>query len=286
MRQKLSPEADLRSESQRMIRLLDLISLAGVTLTDYKIHCATTGSKSTPLEAFFDGKFREWQEDQNQRNFECAQILSLIHLGADRWLFGGVYSVEGVTQHTDGPKPKYRYATSELPGMEDLVGRVVVQFDKTFRASYLRDSSYGEKLAVREIRQERLSVGDFPGYNGVLVSRRLLRTIIREEIPSWRSALSSVSGVYLIVDTTNGKQYVGSACGVGGIWQRWSAYANNGHGGNKELVLLLQRNGEEYADNFQYSILEVSDLYTSQESALERESHWKKVLCSGAYGYN
>jgi GIY-YIG catalytic domain len=268
-----------------MIRLLDLISLCGVKLANYKIHCAT-GSKPTPLEAFFDGKFKQWQEGQNQRNFECAQILSLIHMGADRWLFVGVYSVEGIARRTEGPKPRYMYATSELRGLEDLVGRAVVQFDKTFRASYLRGSSYGEKLAVSEIRRERLSVGDFPGYNAVLVSRQLLRTIIREEIPSWRSALSSVSGVYLIVDTTNGKQYVGSASGVGGIWQRWDAYARNGHGGNKDLVLLLDKNGAAYADNFQYSILEVSDLYTSQETVLERETHWKKVLCSGKHGYN
>ena len=44
-----------------MIRLLDLITLAGVSLADYKIHCAT-GFNPTPLEAFFDGKFKQWQE--------------------------------------------------------------------------------------------------------------------------------------------------------------------------------------------------------------------------------
>ncbi len=268
-----------------MIRLLDLISLAGVKLADYKIHCAT-GSKPTPLEAFFDGKFRQWQEDQKQRNFKYAQIVSLIHMGADRWLFGGVYSVDGVESRTTGLKPGYRYATTELPGLEHLVGRAVIQFDKKFRASYLLGGSYGEKLTVTEIRMERLSVGDFPGYNGALVSHQLLRTIIREEIPSWRSALSSVSGVYVIVDTTNGKQYVGSACGVGGIWQRWAAYADNGHGGNRKLITLLKEKRAAYASNFQYSILEVSDLYTSQQRILDRESHWKKVLCSSKYGYN
>jgi hypothetical protein len=268
-----------------MIHLLDLISLTGVTFADYKIHCAT-GSKPTPLEAFFDGKFKQWQEDQNQRNFECAQVLSLIHLGTDQWLFAGVYSVEGWEPRRAGLGQGYRYATTELPGLEHLAGRVVVQFNKTFRASYLLGTSYGEKLTVSEIRKERLSVGDFPGYNGVLVSHQLLRTVIREEIPSWRSALSNVSGVYVIVDTANGKQYVGSACGVGGIWQRWTAYAKDGHGGNKELITLLQEKGAAYTSNFQYSILEVSDLYTSQDSILARESHWNKVLCSSKYGYN
>jgi hypothetical protein len=74
-----------------MIQLLDLVRLAGVTVADYKIHYAS-GSKPTPLEAFFDGTFKEWQENQNQKNFQCGQILSSIHMGGDRWLFGDVYS--------------------------------------------------------------------------------------------------------------------------------------------------------------------------------------------------
>lgn len=268
-----------------MIRLLDLVSLAGVKLSNYKIHCAT-GTKPTPLEAFFDGKFKQWQERQNQENFKCKHVVSLIHLGAVRWLFAGVYSVEGVESLTVNLKTRYRYTTIELPGLEHLVGRAVVHFDKAFRASYLRGDSYGEELLISELRKEPLSVGDFPGYNGVLLSHQVLRTVIRQEIPSWRSALSSVSGVYVIVDTANGKQYVGSACGGCGIWQRWAAYAAIGHGNNKELRMVLDEKGVEYASNFQYSILEVSDLYTSQESILARESHWKNVLCSRKFGYN
>ncbi len=132
-----------------MIRLIDLISLAGITLADYKVHFATEGpSGSNPLDAFLDGKWKEWQEGQNRRNFSCAQILSLIYLRADRWLFAGVYAVDGVKTLRLGPKPQYKYATTELSGLEHLVGRVVVQFNKNFRQSYPRGSSYGEKLLI------------------------------------------------------------------------------------------------------------------------------------------
>ena len=34
------------------------------------------------------------------------------------------------------------------------------------------------------------------------------------------------------------------------IWQRWSEYAKNGHGGNIELKELLRENGEDYKYNF------------------------------------
>ncbi len=139
---------------------------------------------------------------------------------------------------------------------------------------------------VVEVREERMSVGEFPGYNGVLVSHQILRTVVREEIPTWRTALSNVAGVYVVVDTVTGKQYVGSAYGVGGFWQRWKAYSQIGHGGNKELVALLAKEGAEYASNFQFSILEVADLNASKERILAREVHWKNVLCSRKHGYN
>ena len=66
---------------------------------------------------------------------------------------------------------------------------------------------------------------------------------VRRGEPSWQAALSSISGVYLILDTKTGKTYVGSAYGEGGIWQRWSCYAETGHGRNVELIALLQSKG-------------------------------------------
>jgi hypothetical protein len=268
-----------------MIRLIDLIRLAGVELGNYKIHLAT-GCNPTPLEAFFDGKFKRWQEEQNQRNFQCEEIVSLIYLGGERWLFAGVFLVKGVQPRLVGAIQRYLYLTEEVPGLEHLTGRAIVRFQKNFRASYLRGATYGKELLVDELRGQRLSVGDFPGYNGVLLSFQILCTIIREEIPSWRSALRSVSGVYLVVDTANGKQYVGSACGGEGIWQRWMAYVATGHGGNKELKVLLSEKGSECARNFQFSILEVCDLNASQEHVVGRETHWKDVLLSREFGYN
>ncbi len=40
-----------------MIKFIDIISMAGIKLYDYKIHCAT-GKDWPPLEAFFDGQFK------------------------------------------------------------------------------------------------------------------------------------------------------------------------------------------------------------------------------------
>jgi len=268
-----------------MLKITDLIKLSGVKLGDFKIHCAT-GDKPTPLEAFFDGSWKEWQETQNQENFKCNQILSLIYLGGCRWLFAGVFNVLDVTPGNAHNPNGYKYATEEVTGLGHLTGRAIVEFSKTFRASYLRGSKYENELLVVALRDARLTVGEFPGFNSVLLSHAILRTIVRESNPSWLAALGNVAGVYVITDNTTGKQYVGSAYGGVGIWQRWSAYANTGHGGNKELRQLLNLKGPDHVDAFQYSILEVCDLNSSDEYIIDRESHWKKVLRTREFGLN
>ena len=73
-----------------MLKLVDLIRLSNVALDDWKIHCAT-GKKSSPLDAFLNGTWEAWQQEQTKENFKCSQVVSLIHLGQDRWLFAGVY---------------------------------------------------------------------------------------------------------------------------------------------------------------------------------------------------
>ncbi len=95
-----------------MIKLLDLINLAGLSLNRFKIHCAT-GKNQAPLEAFFDGKFKEWQEYQNQHNFQCDEIISLIYLSGDKWLFAGIFAVLGVKERKKGNKILFQYSTEE-----------------------------------------------------------------------------------------------------------------------------------------------------------------------------
>ncbi len=278
-----------------MIKLMDIIRLSGITLHKFKIHCAT-GVNPSPLDAFLEGRFKHWQECQNQQNFKCDEIVSLIHRGGDKWLFAGVYAVEGVQPRAKGdsnywapeglPHHWFEYSTRELEGLDDLTGRVIVQFDKNFRASYLIGNKHAENILVSEIRDQRISIKDFPGYRSVLLAFHLLVMIVQQNLVDWKTALSNVPGVYIITDKKAGKYYIGSAYGDEGIWQRWCAYAKDGHGGNKELKKLLQNKSEHYANNFQIAILEVCDLNISNEEVIKRESHWKDVLCTREFGYN
>jgi hypothetical protein len=267
-----------------MIQLLDILKLQEIYLGSYKIHFASDPSGlSSPLSAFFEGKFQEWQDTQRGLNFQCDTILSLIKIDNDYWLFAGVYrplSVEKIAESY------YRYHTELLPNQNDLIGRVIVKFRRIFRNSYVWGHRYGDQLEIAEIRSERMSIREFPGYNKVIISYRELQLIINQNEPGWKSALSNVQGIYLITDNANGKNYVGSAYGIGGLWSLWENYALNCHGGNCELQNLIEENGKIYADNFQFSILEIADMHMGRDMISEREQYWKNALLSKRYGYN
>lgn len=267
------------------LRLCDLIKLAHVELGHFKIHLAT-GWPNPPLEAYFEGKFKQWQEYQNRRNFQCDHVVSLIHLRGDKWLFVGVWQVQGVTAKKNPTKSWFEYSTREVPGLEHLSGRVIVEFSRSFRASYLQGSRFADSLLVSQVLEERMSMADFPGYSSVIITFAQLRHIVGRDLAAWHSALRSVAGVYLITDLKHGKHYVGSACGTGGIWDRWSVYASNCHGGNRELRALLAGLGAAHAHNFQFSILEICDPMQTEDQVRSRENHWKTVLRTREFGYN
>ena len=268
-----------------MIKLVDLLKITGVYLNSYKIHCAASRDDS-PLEAFFEGRFKTWQEHQSQQNFRCDEIISLIHLQNDKWLFAGIYQVLGVKHRKQGEKSWFEYGTKEMAGLEHLTGRVVVQFRKHFLASYLIGTKYIDQLLVSAIHEKRMRVSDFSGYNAVNLSYRLLRTVVRKNIPQWKAALSNVGGVYLVTDNQTGKHFVGKAHSGDTIWHQWVSFAINGHGEIKTLRRLLSREVGDYQFNFQFSILEVCDLNTSRDFIDARADHWKEVLRSITFGYN
>jgi len=207
-----------------------------------------------------------------QENFKCDFVVSLISLEGEKWLFVGVYKILGVTK---GSNPSFLYKTELLPNQDDLIGRVIVHYKRTGRASYIWGYKYGKNLEVVEVKPTRISIGEFPGFNKVKLSHNQLKIIISQQEPVWKSILSNVKGIYLISDTISGKLYVGSATGEDGLWQRWESYAKTGHGGNTELKSLIRDKGLEYLNNFQYTILEITDFHSTDEFIIDRESHWK-----------
>ena len=87
----------------------------------------------------------------------------------------------------------------------------------------------------------------------------------------WESALSTVNAVYLIVDRENGRKYVGSAYGKGGLLGRWTHYMKSLHGDNKLMKELLCDYPDRYT-HFQFSILQLLPKAVTPDEVIQR---WK-----------
>lgn len=210
--------------------------------------------------------------------------------GPNFFVFGGLFATEVILPKINKGSG---YRLTPLPEHSEYIRRLIVRFDMPLGQSYLRwYESLRDSVAnpiIYELAPDT-KLGAFPGYQNVLLRHSEMQLIVRNAEPSWRNALSNVKAVYVITDTSNGHLYVGSASGEGGgLWQRWTSYANVRQltGGNIKLeTLLAERGAEHIVKNFQYSILEIFDKKTRDDTILQREEFWKNALDSRRNGMN
>ena len=159
--------------------------------------------------------------------------------------------------------------------LDELSERLVIDWGKS-TVSWVQTKD----KKILEIKSKN-SIGDFISYDEVILNFYDLKKLMTQNSGnvSWVSALSAVNGIYLIRDTSTGKQYVGSAYGENGIFGRWSTYSQNGHGGNKKLKLLD-------SSNFEFSILEIAPPTLSTDEIIYRENRWKEKLGTRKFGLN
>lgn len=251
-------------------------------LNSFKVHFATGPKDNDPLIAFLQGKFKDWQEWQSKKNFERNFILSFIYYDINEWLFAGIYKSNGCELVND----HYEYDTELINIHPQLIGRLIIRYQKDYRQSYVYLENCAAEFQVSQILKDKYSIIEFPGYEKVKIDFNYLLTIYKNNDPTWYTALKNIKGIYLISDTSNGKHYVGSVYGEYAFWTRWQQYCESGHGGNIELERLLENNGIDYAKNFQFSILEIRSSITDDHEIIQREQHWKSILLSNQYGYN
>lgn len=260
-----------------------ILPFMNVNQGSIKVHCAIgRKNKFEPLYIFSRGGFQRWQEDQNNKNFERDYILSIIYKNKNEWLYAGIYKSVDVHEVNE----RYKYDTELLDEGVDLIGRLIVGFEKDFRNSYLKLENHIDDFYISEILKKPYKLDPFPGFENINIPYSLLKEIIAENEPSWKSALSNVKGVYLISDQSTGMLYVGAAYGQEAFWTRWHNYIETGHGGNVLLKEILGDNSIDYAENFNFSILEIVKRNSDDDYIKNREAFWKNILLSRKFGYN
>lgn len=274
------------------IMLSDLIHV--VDPTQYKLHLGCKGPNTDhPLEEYADDRakwlaWNRWRGKKNDWNKEFVFSFIEFHPITDTWLFGGVFRV--LARHDPGPTGENPegYDLEWVEEFEKFEGRLICKSSslqgRRGQGRAFKFEPHLTKFEVFQILPTRYDGARFPGYENINISFAELRPILSRQKQDWIKRLDKIKGVYLIMDTSSGKYYVGSAYGEGGIWSRLSCYINTGHGWDQGLVELLK--DKDYAiKHFKFSLLEIFTDNTLPEHIQKREGHWKKVLMSNEFGH-
>ncbi len=223
----------------------------------------------------------EYQRTQPKDVFKgCDYIISFIGLERKRSILFGVFKVNSCTVING----KFDYDLQSAPEFDDLVDRLVIDWGNNAIAWH--QWYHAQAKEVIEILPKGY-IGNFPGLLDFMLEYDELKTLIYnpEANHEWRQHLSSVNGIYLILDASTGQQYIGSANGREGIWQRWCTYAANGTGGNKVLVALLASDPQYYR-HFRFSVLQTLPSNITQPEIIAIENLYKKKFGSRVHGLN
>ncbi|OHB68238.1 MAG: hypothetical protein A2Y77_01645 [Planctomycetes bacterium RBG_13_62_9] len=156
----------------------------------------------------------------------------------------------------------------------DWKGKLIVGWPPPERSWWRR--AHRNKMPVLAILEDSALDAAVPEWDAIDLTWEQLRVLPAR----MKSALLQWRGIYYIFDASDGKGYVGSACGRNNLLGRWQNYAAYGHGGNR---LLRQRNPR----NFRFTILQRVSPDMEADDVIRLESSWKERLHTREpYGLN
>lgn len=233
--------------------------------------------------------------NQGENRFPIgARIVSCLRDEGTDAILHGVYIVKSVKKDSTRSWPdsfpkkemrpgEYWYDLERDTRFDDLTERLVINWGKD-AINWCKALSDNQEIVRIEPRG---LIATFPGFDQIVISHAQLKGIIDNPTAhrDWHSALRSVAAVYLITDSKDGAQYVGSAYGKDGLLKRWTDYAKNGHGGNKLLEALVTADPDAKS-RFTYSVLKIFTSGLDKREALSVEDLYKRKLGSRAHGLN
>lgn len=274
------------------ILLTDILKLTGFDPTlDTKL--VRHQDKRFPMaELRKDGRLEMYQRYQAKPRFHRAQqIVSFYGLSENRAGFYGVYKVRGYqTRQEPAVAPcnwnsefakdaEIFYELEPDPRFKDFRDRLIIDWGRGALAwvQNLTDKP------VLELLQPGRRLPPFVDYLEFSLTHDELKELFanKEAHRDWKTSLSAVAGIYLILAEATGDMYVGSAYGEAGIWGRWKNYAETGDGGNKQLAELIRRDSR-YPQRFRFSLLQILPTTMADKEVIKRENIYKEKLGSRA----
>lgn len=277
-----------------LLYLSDVLKRAGLDVTKVKLIRHALSDKGF-YDCYKAGMVKEYTQQQ-KNNFSCGYDYWIVFIadGGTSCRLEGCYKVNGFIRDDEKAVPKgfphpewfkgegsyYNLQRTDL--LLEMEGRLIIDWGKSTRSWHQKALNDKQIVAVQS-NQKRI----FTGYENLILSYDDLKDIVEDRITyeNWHTALSSVNAIYLIVDTKEGKQYVGSAYGKNGLLGRWSVYVNTGHGNNKLMKQEVCNHPDRYK-YFQFSVLQILPKTMTDEEIIHMETLWKNKLMSKEFGMN
>lgn len=231
-------------------------------------------------------KYIAYQSEQSEALFKDVDyIVSFIGEEGTTARMVGVYRILGLDQERIDKvnNGHFYYKMAEVSGFEELNERVIIDWGK----STITWHQWLHKNDKEVVAIERKGIDWVcPDYEEIILSYEQLQRIFKDQISVWKNKLSSSNCIYVISDSKSGSLYVGSTYNREGIWGRWKDYASTGHGGDVELIKLLEADPEYAKKYFTWAILQVLPLGIQDEKAIHIETLWKNKLGRSACSLN
>lgn len=278
----------MNHDSAGEITLGHLFQAAGLASEDIVVirHTLTAGGLETQADAT-GTRLLSYTREQGRRHNKLGKNppriwLNFLATSGRRARFLTAYENGGevLAERTDFNR---YFDLQPSPVFSALSRRLVIEWSAD-TVNWAKSGTHARSMPVIEIA-DPLSE-PFPGFDAVIVDFDELQAIVDDDrYGQWRTALSSVQGIYLIADTKTGQLYVGKADGSERLLGRWSTYAQNGHGGNVALRELASAD-LTHRRHFQFSILQVFSPSAPAAKVDAAEAHFKRALLTRQFGYN
>ncbi|MCC6125872.1 MAG: GIY-YIG nuclease family protein [Pirellulales bacterium] len=282
--------------------IVELLELRGFDKSKPTKFVRHTDRKRCNVNELLRNRWLEfYQATQGKPIFRnCQQIVVFIGTAKTKARFHGVYSVG--EEHDDRKlrppqgyprelsKYRYYYDLKRQSRYNGLENRLVVEWGAnaiSWHQWYNQKGKEPKDKEVIELLPDGQTLSPFTDYLNFTLKHSELKQLVNNADANreWRASLAAVAGVYLILATKSGRQYIGSAYGAKGIWGRWTAYAKNGHGDNELLKKLLAKNSS-YPEAFTYSILQILPKSMKPKEVVKYEQQYKQKLGTQATGLN
>ncbi len=238
-----------------------------------------------------ESAFKKLQEDGYIASFiglepKRALFVGVYHIGASRALdYEGFWKVPayremkqyGIKGWTHEEKEKRKeilyFDLRPIDFYSQWKGRLLIEWPSREISWWRR--AHKNVMKVIAIHEDSRFEKAMPDWNELNLTSQELQVLPR----GWREKLAQWRGVYFILDSSDGKGYVGSAYGKDNILGRWQNYAQTGHGGNRKL------RKRDPAD-FRFSILQRVSPDLEPQAVIDLEASWKERLHTREYGLN